>query len=117
MKECPRCGQRLGYAAKACKCGWKERSAAATTTEPTKPHIPCAHMECTNNAIIKEKTPTGWANLCYQHMMQAANERANEYCRALGIHTPQQCKDWLRKNKLLVKRQPVYERQPGEDDE
>ena len=49
--------------------------------------------------------------------MREANRSAAAYCKNLGLTTPAQCRAWLRKNKLLVKRQPVYERQPGDDDE
>lgn len=117
MKECPRCGDRIYNTATACKCGWKERATTAASTAPTLSHIQCAHMECTNNAIVKEKTPTGWANFCYPHMMSHANERAKSYCLSLGLQTSADCRAWLAKNQLLVKRAPILQREPGCDDE
>lgn len=117
MKPCPRCGEKMGYGAKACKCGWKERTSTPAAGAPQSQHIQCAHMDCTQNAVIKEKTPTGWANLCYAHMMKRANERAKEFCLSIGVTTVGQAREWLRKNKLMVKRAPVLEREPGCDDE
>lgn len=117
MKPCPRCGEKLWIKAKACKCGWKEREEPAASATPAKQHIQCAYMDCTQGAIIKEKTPTGWANICYGHMMKHANERAKAFCLSIGVTTVGQAREWLRKNKLMVKRAPVLEREPGCDDE
>ena len=50
-------------------------------------------------------------------LMREATRSAAEHCKQMGINTPAQARDWLRKNQLLVKRQPIIEREPGCDDE
>ena len=115
--QCPDCQRGLKAGVNSCPCGWSKTPSSHARGEPAKEHIQCAHQECGNHAIVRERTPSGWANLCYEHMMAAANKRAKEYCESLGLKTAQDCRDWLRENKLLVKRAPVLEREPGCDDE
>ena len=107
-KSCPDCNKSIAVTATRCRCGWKEHAATQT-----RPHVDCCFEGCGKSAIVKERTKTGWANVCYDHMMKLANDSAKEYCANLGLYTPEDCRQWLRKNKLTVKRAPV--REPGED--
>ena len=82
---------------------------------PLREYVPCAFDGCTVNAIINYRTKIGYSKVCEKHAMKLRQDEANAYCKALGLNTPKQCRDWLLKNKLGVKRAPVIEREPGED--
>ena len=47
--------------------------------------VQCAYETCGREAIIREKTPTGLANLCYFHMMQHAQERGLAAMKREGL--------------------------------
>lgn len=94
--QCPDCRGRLASGAIKCGCGWNAMSGPV--------HIDCAHIECTHSAIAKIQTPLGWAKVCHKHYVQHYHEKAKERCAEKGLHTPQQCRDWLKKNKLNLKK-------------
>lgn len=76
----------------------------------------CAHEGCQTPALVREKTETGWANLCEYHYVKAHTKRAEKWCADHGLHTRQQKIEYCRRiAKGLFK--PMVERVPGEDDE
>ena len=79
-----------------------------------KPLVDCAHEGCRTPAILRERLPTGWANLCEFHWLQNATKRADENCKARGLHTLAQRKAFCRQ--ILGSRMPP-EREPGSDDD
>lgn len=77
--NCPDCTRPLSDVATACRCGWIKGQAE------TKPHIQCAHDSCGTSAVLKRKTPTGWANFCDYHNMQYQQTQALATYRKLGL--------------------------------
>lgn len=77
MAECPRCEQKIREGAVSCSCGWRARTRAAK--EAPRPIVQCAHESCVVPATVRQKTPTGWANLCQPHYLRFHDELA---CRA-----------------------------------
>lgn len=110
LTACPDCGGNLGRDAEKCRCGWKRGSVAPRLLAE------CAYQGCVTSAVIREQTPTGWANLCEFHWLQAHTRRAEENCRAKGLFTTEQKKAYCRKmlGRLIT---PAVEREPGQDDE
>lgn len=88
--------------------------AAKLRTQDYSPRhrIECAFAGCPNNAILRHKMPTGWANLCEKHRMEIQQEQAEIYCASLGLKTVAQMREWLKKNRLKVGQ---ITREPGED--
>ena len=89
--DCPKCGNTLGVQARYCGCGWKradevERSKAAS----------CAHEGCQHSAQVRQKTPTGWANLCDAHYLVFHRERAAASIKARGLdrYPDESVRDW-----------------------
>lgn len=117
MSECVKCGSEIGTA-NYCGCGWKRSK--ATKNEPRQ-FIQCAHMACNTSAIVKIKTPTGWANFCEPHYGDYYLNQAEETCRKLGLTTTAEKRLWVRGavKKLVAKWTPDYNRprDPGDDDE
>lgn len=62
--------------------------------------------------VNKQKVP-----ICFDCAQADRTAKAKEYCASLGLHTAADCKAWLAKNQLLVKRAPIIQREPGCDDE
>lgn len=69
---------------KACRCGWKVPERLAHDSN-IKPHIACAHESCGTSAVIREMTPTGWANFCLYHYEQFHQSNALVTYRKLGL--------------------------------
>jgi hypothetical protein len=65
--ECPKCHVEIADST-YCGCGWKKLKPRFETgrDEP----VPCAHADCGIAAMCRIRTPTGWANLCWQHYDQ-----------------------------------------------
>lgn len=86
------------------------------TAQPPATSVPCAHDTCGIAAMCKIRTPTGWANLCWQHYdaHYAAQARAN--CAARGLHTTAQLRAaFSAGTAILASRQRNMQREPGED--
>jgi len=66
LNQCPRCSDDLPWGATTCHCGWKKRKVAADKRAPREP-VQCAHEDCPDDATIRVKTRTGWANFCRAH--------------------------------------------------
>jgi hypothetical protein len=66
--------------------------------------VDCAHMECNRPAICKIKTNTGWAKVCHKHYLQHFQEKADENAVSLGLKSVEDCRAWLKNNKLRFKR-------------
>src|SRR3990167_4527873 len=107
---CSNCKRRLKPDARACLCGW---TAAA---EEGKRRIECAYSPCTASALVRVKTKTGWANLCYDHNIRQHTELAEKRCIELGLYTAEQKMEYCVKLSKGLIHVPV-EREPGEDDE
>ena len=118
--ECPKCEREIGPAT-YCGCGWKQsRKKEKAPKDAPLPIVNCAHQDCIKPAIMREKTATGWANLCHFHMMQRSHDRAEKYCSDRGLDTLQKKKDFIRQcglGKLVMKQIETAEREPGQDDE
>lgn len=113
--ECPKCRAEIGNA-DYCGCGWKKPK-KQEYQEPLR--VECAHESCQHRAIVKIQTITGWANLCNFHYQEHYRLQALDYCSALGLHTTEQRKAWMKGaiRKLAEKWKPDYQREPGEDEE
>jgi len=108
---CPSCDKYIPINAVKCRCGWEAKK---------NTRVPCAFSGCIYEAKERHKMPTGWANLCWKHVMEIHQERADHYCDSLGMKTVEQKRDWLRKSVLKIKKIPATrasEREPGCDDE
>jgi hypothetical protein len=80
-----------------------------------KPIVDCAYHGCNTPAILREKTETGWANLCEFHWVKAATERSEKRCRDMGLVTKQDKITYCRS--VLGGLARRMEREPGCDDE
>lgn len=113
MSACPKCDTEIGAAA-YCGCGWK-RGAKARDTGPER-RCDCCYEGCSHDAMVKIKTPTGWANMCLDHYAIYHHAKAEKHCRDLGLNTRAQRLAWLRQNwRQLTALPPI--REPGQDDE
>lgn len=115
--DCPECHNELGARARYCGCGWVKPANANTA-----PHadVPCAHMDCGIAAMCKIQTPTGWANLCWQHYDQYFAQQAKANCAAKVLHTTEKLLAAFKaqSEKLvphLTNREFLKLRDPGED--
>jgi hypothetical protein len=75
-------------------------------------HIDCAFAGCSTSAVLREKTSTGWANLCGHHAITVRTRAAEEFCKSLGLNTVEEKRKWLKSNKLTMKRIPVSNESP-----
>ncbi len=57
--------------------------------------VPCAHADCKESAILSRKLPTGWANLCKTHDLFHVQRESDEFCRAQGLETYEQKRNWI----------------------
>ena len=80
--DCPACGHPLGTYAKFCGCGWRR---VETTDTNQRRGTDCAHEGCPNLAQIRQRTPTGWANLCDPHYIAFHRARAAAWCHEHGL--------------------------------
>ena len=78
--------------------------------------VDCAHEGCKTPAILREKRPTGWANLCEFHYIEDHRERAKKWCESQGLYTTQQKIEYCRRMAGTVLK-PMPDREPGQDDE
>lgn len=97
--RCPGCEKSIPITASRCRCGWASEKASVRWVD-------CAFDTCRTRAIVRHRTPAGWANLCERHAMEINQERADDYCEALGLKTIAQKREWLRQNKPTIKRVP-----------
>lgn len=80
--ECPNCTATLTARATYCGCGWKKHK---QQYQERAPDVPCAHEACGIAAMCRLKTPTGYANVCWQHYDAHFAERAQESLAAYGL--------------------------------
>jgi len=113
FKTCPRCDTDLPSDATSCPCGWKSRVEPKTQQREL---VPCAHMDCPTPAIANVKTPTGWANLCKDHLLQRHNEEARKWCHDRGLFTIEQKLAYIRSVLPAIRAKGLSPRIPGEDD-
>jgi hypothetical protein len=109
---CPECGSTLGAKARYCGCGWGRKKKNEEPPDPRR--IVCCHESCGRDSVVKIHTRTGWANVCKEHYDLHFQNQADTYCESRGLHTLGQKMEWVRTQKLLLKRIPVL-REPGED--
>jgi hypothetical protein len=86
----------------------------APTFDLPRPIVDCAYEGCRQAAILRERHVTGWVNLCETHWLKSHYQRADQSCKARGLHTLAERKDFCRK--LLGTVIPP-EREPGSDDD
>lgn len=110
LKACPDCGGNLGRDAAKCRCGWKAGFSSQRQV------VSCAHDGCLHNAVIKEQTPTGWANFCEHHWTRFHRERAERWCKQQGIFSLADKIAFCRKT-LGNRMTAAWDREPGSDDE
>ena len=106
--ECPDCKSEIGNA-RYCGCGWQKPS-KRDRDEPL-PMVNCVYADCLKPAIMREKTPTGWANLCHFHMMQRHHDRAEKYCADRGLDTVAKKRAYVLN--LLKRKTPTIQPEPG----
>ena len=105
--ECPKCKTTLAESATYCGCGWK----APRTKDAPIQHINCAYADCLKPAIMRERTATGWSNLCHHHMTRHHHDRAEKYCASRGLMTTGQKRAYALN--LLKRRIPELQSEPG----
>lgn len=120
--ECPDCHCELHNTAKYCGCGWRKPNQNAT---PPRASVPCAHQDCGIDAMCKIKTPTGWANLCWQHYDAHFLAQGQATCERLGLDTVEKQRAYFREGfRKLAGRsfentqreaERLKQREPGED--
>ena len=76
--------------------------------------VPCAHDGCGDPAILSKKLPTGIANLCRKHYEFHTQQEANEFCKANGLGTREQKRDWI-KSHMPNFSMNAKSREPGEE--
>ena len=64
----------------------------------------CAYDGCGFSSYVRIKTKTGWANLCPLHYDQHFKRQADETCKRLGLKTPAEMREWVKKNNKGLKR-------------
>lgn len=111
--QCPDCQRKLKEEATSCACGWVKPAPGQAPAQSRRPQ--CAR--CPSDATVRVKIGDTWTNLCVPCEVAEKTEQAKEYCASIGVKTPADIRAWLGKNKLMVKRAPVLEREPGCDDE
>jgi hypothetical protein len=117
MSECPKCGSEVGNAG-YCGCGWKRKAIVKGGDKPPEQTVKCCHDICFNDAKVKIKTHTGWANLCMRHYDDHYQKQSEEYCNALGLTTTEQRRAWVKQqiNRLAKKyTRYVPKSEPGAD--
>lgn len=78
--KCGDCGGKLGVRATRCRCGWVMPGAPRDVNAPPVKIIACCFSNCSDNAICRIFTSTGWANVCLAHYPQVArNEKSYSY--------------------------------------
>lgn len=146
MKICPKCNFPSDSKTECTKCGvqFGDLRKKSHDREPD-PFIPCAFDNCPERAMVRTKTPTGIANLCFVHSDQLhldgvnqrlaardlqphdgesrrdwherlmADIRSKRFGRKIDPHTADQLAPWS----AMLGRQPAIPRQrePGDDDE
>ena len=81
--QCNQCGATLHDNATFCGCGWKKFAKKSAAVDEHR--IPCAHAECGIKAMCRIQTPTGWANLCWQHYDSHFSNQAIESLDKYGM--------------------------------
>lgn len=92
--QCPRCSDDLKWGATSCHCGWKKRKRGEERGLPPRVPVQCAHYDCPDDATIRVRTATGWANLCRGHYDLHWQREADAFCKAAGLNTIEQ-KRWF----------------------
>lgn len=65
-------------------------------------HIDCAHEGCRFSAVVRQKTPAGWANFCHPHYMEFHRRSAVEWCNAHGLDTREKQLKFIREKSGVV---------------
>jgi hypothetical protein len=60
-----------------------------------KLYVACAYAGCKDDANMRVKRPTGWANVCYAHYVHVAQVQADDFCQIHGLDTPEKCRKFL----------------------
>jgi hypothetical protein len=94
--QCPRCSDDLKWGATSCHCGWKKRKRGEERGLPPRVPVQCAHEDCPDDATIRIKTPTGWANLCRGHYDAYYARVARSWCVERGLNTVEQMRAYIR---------------------
>lgn len=81
MMFCQNCKRRLPDIAETCKCGWTKESVKQAG------FVHCANESCPTCAIVRVKTPTGFANFCEAHYEKYFTEQARIFCGSRGFDT------------------------------
>ncbi len=98
--QCPDCFSNIKDDSTACECGWKKPDPLDPNTPQPKPQC----KGCTNDAVLSRKIGNRRVNLCAACDRMHLGEEAKITCGALGIHTADQAREWLRNNKMGFKR-------------
>ncbi len=94
LHNCPRCSDDLPWGATSCHCGWKKRARGDGKKLASRVPVQCAYHDCPDDATIRIRTPTGWADLCRGHYVAHHQRIADAYCANAGLNTLEQ-KRWF----------------------
>ena len=90
--KCPLCRIELADTATYCGCGWKQAVAS----------------------VKGGSYPPGFVETMAERMSRRQTE-ADATCARLGLDTLAKKLAWLRENRLIVRRVPAAQREPGEE--
>ena len=97
-RNCPDCGNTLHLKATYCGCGWGKKKKYDRGLD--LPKLVCKFDTCAQTAVIFHKN----ARLCEQHFQEVRKKESHDYCKAIGLTTNKQCRDWLTKHSWKPKR-------------
>ncbi len=60
-----------------------------------RPFFQCAHMECTEPAILRRDIKGIELKLCKTHDLFYVQQESDEFCRVEGLDTVEQKRDWM----------------------
>src|SRR5258706_13480133 len=60
-----------------------------------RPFIQCAHIGCTESAILRRDVKGIELKLCKTHDLFHVQQESNEFCRELDLETYAQKRDWI----------------------
>lgn len=92
--KCPACYSKIGPFDRSCPCGW----GAAVVNAP--PSHDCGWPDCQAPALASVTASGKRVNLCKVHYSEFFGRQALAGARAKGLTSPEDCREWLKANRL-----------------
>jgi hypothetical protein len=103
LTQCPECHGGLGKDSSKCRCGWVKPTTAGAYQVAGQPRPICRSVGCAQPAM------NGFAH-CRACEDRLDSERARKACEALGLHTLEQKKAYVRRMMREVFAPPSFDR-------